>query len=83
MPLKPGLIRLLQRAYAPRSTVQLRYKRLDAIVRTDAEGHATLMFLGKLRPNGSIEGERYVRTFITDAAGRVVKDHWDHKGPAT
>jgi hypothetical protein len=83
MPLKPALLKFLNKPYEPNTLVELRFKGLDASVRTDAEGRPFHLFLGKRGPDGRIRGERYMRHLVHDATGTVIKDHWDRKGWAS
>jgi hypothetical protein len=55
----------------------------DLAIRTDEQGHAILLFIGQKDASGKIKGERYARRLIYDADGKILKDHWDHKGKAT
>jgi hypothetical protein len=83
MSLKPDLLKILDRLYAPNAMVELRYKRLDARMATDGEGRPCQLFLGKRGPDGRIHGERYMRNRSVDRDGKVIKDHWDQKGKAS
>jgi hypothetical protein len=83
MALKPALLKLLDRLYEPKTLVELRFKGLDAVVRTDGEGRPFQLFLGKRGPDGRVHGDRYWRNRMVDATGMVVKDHWDRKGKAS
>jgi hypothetical protein len=83
MPLKPALLKKLAGTFPPNTLVPLRFKGLDAAVRIGPDGLAWQLFLGKLDHTGRIRGERYVRTYKTDAEGQVLKDHWDLKGRAS
>ncbi len=83
MALKPDLLKMLYRLYAPNTIVELRYKRLDIAVRTDGEGRPFQLFLGKRGPEGRVLGDRYMRKRVVDTDGMVLKDHWDRKGRAT
>jgi len=35
------------------------------------------------KEDGSIKGERYVRTLKHDKEGKIIKDHWELKGKAS
>jgi hypothetical protein len=83
MPLSEGLLKLLGATYPPNTTVPIRFRGLDAVLRIGTDGRAWQLFLGRLDATGRIRGERYVRTFKRDASGTVIKDHWDLKGPAS
>ena len=83
MSIGPELLKKLQQKYVPSSTVDLRYKRFDLTLGTNEHGDPVLLFLGKRDASGTIKGERYVRTLITDRDGSTIKDHWELKGKAT
>jgi hypothetical protein len=83
MSIGPGLLKLLQRVYAPSSMVDLRYRGLELKVRTDAHGEPVLLFIGRRQDDGRIKGERYVRTLVHAHDGIRIKDHWELKGTAS
>ncbi|MFL5741424.1 MAG: hypothetical protein ACJ75B_14465 [Flavisolibacter sp.] len=83
MNLGEDLIRKLSKLFAPSSTVQFRYRGKDVSVQTDEEGHAIKMFIGKLKDDGMVSGDRYARVLVRDRNGAFIKDHWDRKGRAT
>ena len=70
----------LTKRYAPDSMVSVRYKGNDLSFKTDAEGNAIVLFIGRADAAGRVKGERYVRTLKKDNSGVVIKDHWDLKG---
>jgi hypothetical protein len=53
------------------------------VVRTDKDGNAIQLFIGKAKDDGTIKGDRYSRTIIKDREGKVIKDYWERKGKAT
>lgn len=77
------LLKILNKIYAPSSMVDVKFKKYDLSFKTDAEGRPILLFLGKRDAKGQIKRERYARRLVVDAEGKIVKDHWDHKGKAT
>jgi hypothetical protein len=83
MKLSSELIKLLGRLYDPDSIVNLKFNGLDATIKTNSDGQAVLLFLGKMNDAGSVKGSRYVRTFKKDEEGKILKDHWELKGKAT
>jgi hypothetical protein len=83
MKMSEGLQLKLRKKYEPSSLVTMRYKDNDLSFKTDADGNAILLFIGKASPDGKIKGERYSRTLKYDQNGVVIKDHWDLKGKAT
>lgn len=77
------ILKILNKMYAPSSMVAMKFKKYDLSFKTDAEGRPILLFLGKRDEKGQIKGERYARRLVMDKEGKVLKDHWDHKGKAT
>jgi hypothetical protein len=82
MALSEDLQKKLQQKFDASSVIELKYKGYDLSVKTDPEGNAVLLFIGK-RTEGSVKGERYARTLKKDKQGKVFKDHWELKGKAT
>jgi hypothetical protein len=83
MKLSDALIKKLSQPYAPSTMVDLKYKGNDLSIKTDEDGNAILLFIGKRGPTGNIKGERYARTLKYDRNGLLIKDHWELKGRAT
>ena len=81
--LKETILKVLGKRYAADSMIELRSDRYDLAFKTDDQGRPILLFMGQKDASGKIKGERYARRLLTDAEGKVVKDHWDHKGKAT
>lgn len=77
------ILKILNKIYAPSAMVEVKFKSYDLTFKTDEEGRPILLFLGKRDSRGNIKGERYARRLVVDAGGKVIKDHWDHKGKAT
>lgn len=82
MPLSDDLIKLLQKKYESSAMINMRFKGNDMAFKTDKEGYAILLFIGKQKEDGSIKGERYARTLKHDKEGKIIKDHWELKGKA-
>jgi hypothetical protein len=78
--IKPPLLKILSAHYEPSSLIEKPFGRYDLVFKTDEAGRAILLFMGKKDLTGKIKGERYARRLVIDANGKVVKDHWDHKG---
>ncbi|QRR00109.1 hypothetical protein [Dyadobacter sandarakinus] len=74
------LLKELSKKYQPDSMINSRFERYDLAFKTDSEGNPILLFIGTLKPDGQVRGNRFVRNIIRDASGKVLKDHWDHKG---
>lgn len=83
MNLSPELLKKLARKFEPTTMVNFRFGNKDVAVQTDEEGNAVKMFIGRKNADGIIRGDRYARKLIRDTSGKVLKDHWDRKGPAT
>lgn len=83
MALGNDLQKKLSKNYEPSAVVEIKYKRHDLCFKTDEDGNATLLFIGKKTERGTIKGERYTRTSRKDKEGKILKDHWELKGKAT
>ncbi|WP_192821678.1 hypothetical protein [Rufibacter sp. LB8] len=84
MPLNPKLIAKLSKPLAPDSRLEDTFSGKDLTIITDGQGRAITLFLGKRTPDGSINGERFVRRFKLEADGVTVKSsHWEAKGKVT
>jgi len=81
--LKEPILNVLNKTYEASAMIELKFKRYDLAIRTDALGRPVLLFIGEKDAGGQIKGERFARRLVVDADGKVVKDHWDHKGKAT
>lgn len=73
---------ILAKKYEPSTMVQLKFRNYDLAVKTDNEGNAILLFLGRMNEKGIIKGERYARTLKKDRERNIIKDHWELKGKA-
>jgi len=80
MKLGEEALKILSKIYEPSVMVSKRLRRNDLAFQTDNLGRPVLLFLGKADKNGKIKGERFSRHIVTDADGKVIKDHWDNKG---
>lgn len=80
MKISEPLLKILHKQYEPESLVHLRFRSYDLAVKTDAEGNAVVLFIGKADDKGFVKGDRYARRLLKDAAGKTIKDHWDYKG---
>lgn len=83
MKLSDGLQKKISKIYEPSAMVELTYKGYDLSVKTDEDGNAILLFIGKKTEQGTIKGERYARTLKKDREGKIFKDHWELKGKAS
>ncbi len=80
MKLGNELLTKLSKKYEPSAMVSISFRSYDLAVKTNEEGDPILVFLGKLREDGSIKGDRFARRLLKDKDGNLVKDHWDYKG---
>ena len=83
MKLNEDLIKKLQKKFEPSTMVNMKYKGNDIAFKTDKDGNAVQLFVGKKTAGGIIKGHRYIRTLLHDKTGLTIKDHWDLKGRAT
>lgn len=83
MALNDELQKKLSKKYDPSTMLEMKYKGYDLSFKTDEEGNAILLFIGKKTEQGTIKGERYARTLKKDREGKIFKDHWELKGKAT
>ncbi|MDF3079125.1 MAG: hypothetical protein K0S09_3014 [Sphingobacteriaceae bacterium] len=77
------LLKLLNKKHEPDTMVDMRYKTYDLSFKTDKDGNAILLFMGKRTEQGTVKGERYARTLKYKPDGTILKDHWELKGNAT
>jgi hypothetical protein len=70
----------LSKKFEPGQMLHQKFGRYDISFKTDEEGNAISLFVGKRNAEGNIQGERFVRILTRDINGKVLKDHWDGKG---
>lgn len=75
-----ALLKKLGKKFEPSESIDFKFRRYDISLKTDAEGYAILMFMGKKDEHGRIKGDRYARRLVKDQEGKIIKDHWDYKG---
>lgn len=83
MALSEDLQKKLGKTYESSAMVETKYKGYYLPFKTDDEGNAILLFIGKKTEQGTIKGERYARTLKKDSEGKIFKDHREQKGKAT
>ena len=83
MALGEDLVKKLSRKFEPSTVVTMRYRSYDLAVKTDENGNAIQLFMGRADERGTIKGDRYARTLKYDREGRLIKNHWERKGKAT
>ncbi|WP_018477992.1 hypothetical protein [Pontibacter roseus] len=81
MSLGPKLIEKLNKVYPPDTRQDTHYNGKDLTFITNERGEPVTLFIGKRNEDGSIAGERYVRTIVRDQkTDKVQRSHWDLKG---
>lgn len=80
MKLSADLLKKLSRKYEPSAMVHDRFRGNDLAFKTDEAGNPVQLFIGKLKEDGTIKGDRYARTLKHGKNGKAFKDHWDRKG---
>lgn len=83
MALGEDLVKKLSKKFEPSTMVTMRYRSYDLAFKTDKDGNAIQLFMGKANEQGVIKGDRYARTLKYDREGNLIKDHWERKGKAT
>lgn len=83
MDLKEPILKILAKQYEPSTLIETTFKRYDIAFKTDEAGRPILLFMGTRDESGTIKGERYARRLKIDQNGKLIKDHWEHKGKAT
>ena len=83
MKLADRLIKKINAKFEPSTMVSTRFGQNDIVLRTDQEGNAIQMFIGKMNQEGMIKGDRYSRSIIKDREGKIIKDYWERKGKAS
>lgn len=83
MNLAAAIIKKINGPFEPLASISLKYRNQDMVVRTDKEGNAVQLFIGKANEEGLIRGDRYCRVLVKDKDGKIIKDHWDRKGRAS
>ncbi|MGZ5243950.1 MAG: hypothetical protein ACXWEY_03870 [Bacteroidia bacterium] len=83
MKLSEDLQKILSKKFEPSTIIESTYKGKDMAFKTDSEGNATFLFIGKRDESGRVKGERFQRVLKINIEGKVIKDHWDNKGKAT
>lgn len=83
MKLSEDLIKKLSKKHEPSTLIHDTFRGNDITFKTDANGNAMQLFIGKRSSDGTIKGERFVRTLKHDRNGNRIKDHWEAKGKAS
>ena len=83
MKLRDDLIKKLAKKHESSTMIHDHFRGNDIAFKTDADGNAVQLFVGKRSADGTIKGERFSRTLKRDASGTLIKDHWEAKGKAS
>lgn len=83
MKLNDDLIKKLSKKHEPSTLIHDSFRGKDIAFKTDADGNAIQLFVGRRSEDGTIRGERFVRTLKHDSSGNRIKDHWENKGKAS
>ena len=83
MSLSEDLVKKLAKKHEPATLIHQRFRGNDIAFKTDEEGNAVQLFVGKADEAGNIRGDRYARTLKYDREVKLIKDHWERKGKAT
>ncbi len=82
--MNPKLEEKLNKIYEPSSRIDDVFKGNAITFITNDSGEPITVFIGKRNPDGSINGERYVRRIQREEGSHVIKkSHWDNKGKVT
>ena len=82
MALGAAILKIISKKYPPSTFIERKFQRYDLGFKTDEDGNAIVLFMGKKDESGKIRGRRYARRMVRDKEGNITKDHWDDKGPA-
>jgi hypothetical protein len=83
MELEEPVLKILRKKYQPSSLIETHCSQYDLAFKTDREGDAIVLTLGRKDEKGHIKGERFTRRLRQMADGRIVKEFWEHKGKAS
>jgi hypothetical protein len=83
MELEEPVLKILRKKYQPSSFIETHCNCYDMAFKTDREGDAIVLVLGRKDDSGQIKGERFTRRLRQMSNGRIVKEYWEHKGKAS
>lgn len=84
MPLHPKLEKKLNGKFEAGARIDDKHLNHDITFVTNEFGEPVTLFIGKRRPDGAIQGERYVRSITRKPnSTEILKSHWDLKGKVT
>lgn len=83
MKLSEDLIKKLSKKHEPAALIHDTFRGNDIAFKTDADGNAVQLFIGRRSEDGIIKGEHFVRTLKFTKDGTILKDHWEKKGKAS
>ncbi|MEJ8804272.1 hypothetical protein [Pontibacter sp. H249] len=71
----------MSKIYAPQERMNATFMGNDISYITNERGEPVTLFIGKIREDGNIDGERYVRKIVRKpGSDEIQKSHWDLKG---
>ncbi len=74
----------LEKSFTPDSRIDHKMLGIDLTYITNEQGEPVTLFIGRRKPDGSIVGERYVRTIVRKPNSQEIqKSYWDLKGKVT
>jgi len=82
MELQEPVLKILRKKYQPSSCIETHCSQYDMAFKTDRDGDAIVLLLGRKDEKGQIRGERFTRRLRQLLNGRIVKEKWEHKGKA-
>ena len=80
MELEEPVLKILRKKYKPSSLIETHCSQYDLAFKTDKEGDAIVLLLGRKDEKGQIKGERFTRRLKQMSDGTIVKEYWEHKG---
>jgi hypothetical protein len=83
MELQEPVLKILRKKYQPSSLIETHCSQYDLVFKTDKDGDAIVLTLGRKDEKGRIKGERFTRRLRQMSDGRIVKEFWEHKGKAS
>ena len=84
MPLNPKLLKVLDKIYEPQERYDQTILGKAITFIKNEQGEPVTLFIGKRREDGSIAGERYVRSIVrVPGSLEIQKSHWESKGKVT
>ena len=61
MELEEPVLKILRKKYQPSSLIETHYNKYDLAFKTDREGDAIVLYMGRKDDKGQLRGERFTR----------------------